>query len=474
MGDRENFHFSCFTKHTPSDYRLRDPRGLDKTSPKGLELWQLDNWSQSPYQYDERNQVQHCMTGQRRRLVVAEEERISAYATGYTSAVVQLIGKDRPVEVTRARQSLIGNAWHMKVAQFWLGVLCVMAGISVGETLVTSPLQSHLFLNERALAFKEVYTHLKSACPYFQWRKQKGLPNDCALPPSWQDWFAHQAAALASGMQERSTCTPVTRKRLVPYGLTPEVHSVLAEGTVSPLDQDIDLSEDLEFAVAMTMEQGPAIASWRKRHWIILEKAFRRLAELNVLWNTDRSQASRDVSSHLFLAEHDAGRYSISWPDCGLADTICEGADIVEELPDFHVFRPGSVEPTFTVEELNEDNDAWVESLLSQPPPKAEDADVVWQKSEKERKRGVVQGWHSKEQLDAKYGKGKWRPLLRFRLDIMGACGSGHRYFCELTDALGWKFDPDTEQKPAHDLVFLGVQGKFHRSCNVGRFSYIA
>ena len=44
--------------------------------------------------------MQHCMTGQRRRLIVAEEERISAYATGYTSAVVQLIGKDKPVEVT--------------------------------------------------------------------------------------------------------------------------------------------------------------------------------------------------------------------------------------------------------------------------------------------------------------------------------------------------------------------------------------
>ena len=45
---------------------------------------------------------------------------------------------------------------------------------------------------------------------------------------------------------------------MVPYGLTPEVHSVLAEGTVSPLDQDIDLSEDLEFAVDVTIEQGPA------------------------------------------------------------------------------------------------------------------------------------------------------------------------------------------------------------------------
>ena len=101
---------------------------------------------------------------------------------------------------------------------------------------------------------------------------------------------------------EKSTCTPVTRRFLVPYGLTPEVHSVLAEGIVPPLDQDIDLSDDLEFAVAMTVEQGPAIARWRKRYWMIMEKVFRRLAELNVLWNTDRSQASREVSSHLSIA----------------------------------------------------------------------------------------------------------------------------------------------------------------------------
>ena len=83
----------------------------------------------------------------------------------------------------------------------------------------------------------------------------------------------------------------------------------------------------------------------------------------------------------------------MNWPDGELADAVCDGAEIVEDIPKFHIFRECEGEAELSIEELDETNEAWIDELMQHSRPKAEEVDVVWRKSEEERERGLIRGW---------------------------------------------------------------------------------
>ena len=52
-------------------------------------------------------------------------------------------------------------------------------------------------------------------------------------------------------------------------------------------------------------------------------------------------------------------------------------------------------------------------ALKAREPPREDRQRLIFKLSEDEIKAGILQGWFSEEQMDGKYGKGKWRALPR-------------------------------------------------------------
>ena len=170
-------------------------------------------------------------------------------------------------------------------------------------------------LDDRSAAYKEVFDKLRNDCPYRADRLARGLEVDQDCGPDWPDMFAHQATILAAGLQARCTTQATHRQSLLPYGLPPETHACLAEALTSPLTDNVILADGLDFAIRSTMQQGTNIGSWRRKHMRIIQRAIRRLHQLNDILAESRSVSARRTSSHLHLAGHDITRYSVCWPD---------------------------------------------------------------------------------------------------------------------------------------------------------------
>jgi hypothetical protein len=188
----------------------------------------------------------------------------------------------------------------------------------------------------------------------------------------------------------------------------------MARAITSPLLMPVDLAEDLKFAVETCFQQGTGIWSWRQQQF---RKIARMVATADDLWSKmeqTRSDSSKRASSHLDATTCDVLRYLILWPDEGLADSILQGSQVVGELDKTGVFRTSRTAPELSMEDLEKSNDEWVHNLLKSSPPPLKERLAVWEKSETELRDGIISGWYTKDQLDAIFGKGGWRPMKRF------------------------------------------------------------
>ena len=112
--------FSCLTRHTPKSKPMFAPRGIDKCNAEDLRRWKADQFSQAPYQYQDKNLVVN-RRGTKRRLTAEEEEKMQGMQVGTTAAVIPTARSS--TEAERRRKSLLGNAWHVQVATFCLQAL---------------------------------------------------------------------------------------------------------------------------------------------------------------------------------------------------------------------------------------------------------------------------------------------------------------------------------------------------------------
>ena len=116
------------------------PRGIEKCTAEELGEWRINGWDQSPYQYRRKNKVMSVRQPhmEPRRLIVDEEERAHQLPSGYTAPLSQL---DLPhLEMQKRRQSLLGNAWHVGPAMFWVQVLVMpLLGRSCSSSCSSTP-----------------------------------------------------------------------------------------------------------------------------------------------------------------------------------------------------------------------------------------------------------------------------------------------------------------------------------------------
>ncbi len=425
------FAFRCLTRHHKDRAGpMESPRGLARCDQATRDRWHWDGWAQAPYQYESHNLViDKRRQREPRRLVAAEEERLHMFPDGWTAPLLQL--DLEPAETERRRRSLLGNSWHVGVAMFILqaAVLPLMGqaqAVSAGPTWSpaqrlspSEPLVRAVGLTVlqqydlliASLADTIVDSHAK--CPYIRDRIERGLPVDQPLGPDPLEMWAARTMLTAGGVQTRALGFASSRRRLVPRGLPPLTHVQLAQALDSPLDGQVALADDLDFACRMMVKQ-TNYGLWQKQQWRVLMACMRCSRELGVLLEACRSVMARTVAPDLNPHFLDLAGRSVGWPDLEVPWAACCGVNVVGEVPMTGVFRQADVQPTVELEEFLQGADCWNASLVQAAPPKAEQAQVIWDKSAKEQEVGVLGQWQSKDFFDQRFGRGCWRALKRF------------------------------------------------------------
>ena len=105
--------------------------------------------------------------------------------------------------------------------------------------------------------------------------------------------------------------------------------------------------------------------------------------------------------------------HSLAWPDTVLARVTAEGAKPVGPQETTGFFRHRSVAPQMSLEEFDATNASYMATLKARAPPREDRQALISRLSEEEIEAGLLQGWFSEEQMDAKHGKGHWRALPR-------------------------------------------------------------
>lgn len=219
------------------------------------------------------------------------------------------------------------------------------------------------------LPIQDLLLDSKLACPYTQDRQRRGLCTT-SVGPDWADLHAFQAARSAGGLQRKSDGFAVSHQRLIPYGLPPNLHVLVAESVPSPFQVCVQVADDLDFAIRMVVKFGAEIRAWRQAQWRILSSFLKQTGPLLHWFDQKRTASSQRVSAHLCPGTLEALRVSISWPDHAAALGLCEGVQIVGDLPTFGIYRSASAAAQVPSNCFcSSENQKWLNEVLARPPP---------------------------------------------------------------------------------------------------------
>lgn len=182
-----------------------------------------------------------------------------------------------------------------------------------------------------------------------------------------------------------------------------------------PLDTIADLPADLDFAARTMISLRSDVARWRRSQWRSLEQAPREFA---LPWGDSltsaRSESASRVSSHFRLAVHELRRLSIAWPDAGVSPLLDRGATIVDEVGPANIYRSTSVAAAKSLSDLLHACSQAVASSSSRRHLASQEAAAMWEKSEEERRAGIIEGWFDKVDMDRRFGSRTWAFMYRF------------------------------------------------------------
>ena len=351
-------------------------------------------------------------SGAHRCLVPLEMERIVGFPDHYTAPLLRTL-EDEPLHLLAQRRAqLLQDVLPLQLAE------ALLRAVGVVSSQPCSPHEAdtgELDHNFRALTeYADTYKELRRQCPYIQDLCDRGMPTDEPMGPGPIEQNSSSSASVALLVQHRSQTSAAGHSSLLPLGLDPVSRFQCGEVVESPLSLEPPVPDDLDFALRKCLALGKKARAWRRAQFSRLRSICESAEGMADSLNCARSSTSHKVSEHVHLDRLELSRYSICWPDIFLLELAQKGALIVGELPRSNIYRAASVEPTVPLQDFENGHDDYVQKLVSRRPPPPEQVRVVWEKSEVERKSGTLRGYWTAAEMDARHGKGRWRPMPRF------------------------------------------------------------
>ena len=404
----KDFAFKCLTTRMARRSPGASSRGLATASASTKEAWRADGWAQPPYQYARSNLVQ-ASQGEPRRLLPCEEELLMGYPRDFTSKLLDLDKKNMQLMRNR-RHTLLGNAWSLHVSVF------------LAENVVLPFLPAPIAAGDSRQFSLDVdaFSNAREQCPYVLDLRQRRSSIPGSLPPDWIERNAYTAGSLAEQVQARKHTTVHLDKNAavsqdglkvgpiasLPKGLPPDVHFIAGCAAQSPLDAVQEVPDDFNFAMDKSLELGSAADAWRQVKFDLLVSLAGSSSTLEAFWDSRMSVNSRHVAPKVKPQRVDIIAHSFLWPDTQLPEMLAEGAKPLFSQESTGVFRERCTEPTISEADFFEGSRQYMRSLLLRPPPSAEQKEVVWTLSEKERKIETLFGYFTFQEMNEKYGPG--------------------------------------------------------------------
>ena len=402
--------FNCLTTRTPKDSQPKDAVGLNTASAIAVQRWVEDKWSQAPYQYEDVNMVQD-LSGSKRRLLPCEEESLMGYPTDYTSVLKKAPGENHRAMAYR-RQTLLGNSWSLHVTVFLVQALIIPHVKS--EVLGGDSSFEHI----DPVSFQWGRSH----CPYLLDLDNRDVNPSQSLGPDWNEMNANLISGLAEKVQARKHTPWHLSKNAcghgpvasLPKGLPPQVHFKAGCLADSPIDTSPQVPDDLDFAIRKTVEIGSKADAWRRGRFNALKSWISQAHDLENMWQSLKSDNSIEVAPNVRPHALDLLAHSIKWPDISVPALMAVGAAPLGRQELTGVFRHRETAATLDPKDFKSSSASFMEAMRARPPPRGDQAAIVFDLSTKEQEAGLLSEWRSEEYLDLKYGKGEWRALPRY------------------------------------------------------------
>ena len=369
-----------------------------------------------------------------RVLLADEKEELMSFAKSHTNCgEVKLLPQQ---ERERVRCTLLGNTWEVRSATLMMAILlsvvaqslalsaCVPAVVSLSSGVDQA---TFTYLQRVPAPVREVAGNFVHLFP--QSLGDLNLFRRCASRLGLQyspevDLLEHDRrglAAAAAGLQRGMHHSKHGLPAMLPEGLTPSEHWEQSHRHIKlfghPFAQNAVLPVDTR--VAASLPSLLHVRSARLAAEQTLASLSVALQPLSIALEDLMSARVRCVASGRNLGMWLVCMVLLEWPDVDLVSKMVTGFEIVGELGASGVFRKAVVgDESCSLSSLLADAESYVDTLLqTMGPAKQEDHDEqVWHLSEKDIAKGAAERWHSRDELDARFGRGRWRPFPRYAI----------------------------------------------------------
>ena len=257
------------------------------------------------------------------------------------------------------------------------------------------------------------FQQARAQCAFLvDWASHSPIP--AFMPPDAAEHFAHSANYLVEGAQSRKSSGIAAPKRVVPVGLEPVAFFEQALLEPSPLQEEPNVSADLEFSVRKVCELGADIDKWRDQQWKLFCDCAVKCQHLTSSFDAQRSLQSAKCAPNIDLVRLQIGVHAIAWPDLQLKAMFGEGACPIGRQQNIGIFRQKVTTATAGEDQLLKAHAGLLNHPLKHPPEQW--IDVVWEQTLQEQELGFFSGFMEQSELDLEFGPGNWATLPRFPL----------------------------------------------------------
>jgi len=248
---------------------------------------------------------------------------------------------------------------------------------------------------------------------YAAWCTLRGLSTDELGP---QPLHRADRARIYAGLsgQRHPTDSAKGLDHLLPPGLGKEGHIEQALQLPSPFRAGAWPELDVQF----TLE---AICTWREalpRHASVLRHILTTVATalqpLEAALDSWRVESAHRVASSKRPGFVAALTVLLHWPDIFQAQCLVRGYPIVGAIEPTGLFRPIPPREIATLDDWLLHADEVIDALVHSKPPK--EAEDILAQTVAEQEKGFCSAFMSRSGVDARSGKGQWRPLERFAI----------------------------------------------------------
>ena len=453
--------------------------GVQQASPQAVERWSSDSRRFPPSAYEEHSLV---WRGQTWRTPAPSERSQMLGVPPSATAAFPCVAAQR----TQRRNSLLGNGFHIPSLLCLLSLLPSLCDAKCHSLPVSLQCPTSQVLGERlqgtlwepgrlqalpcTLSAPAVVCGMQAQLSDFQvdasiWsRCTKALLHcDTALLQGFAAFQmsrgeeyrelppcaigARQRSQIYAGLSGQRFSSESARglDHLLPSGLGKEAHMLQSSALPSPFltrewpDADVEF---VAYTIGVWRELLPLLAQRQRQVVRSVIQAVSPLQEALCRFRCDsaiRVAANKNAAVIAFFTS------LLRWPDVWQAKEMIRGFSIVGDLPVSGLFRaitPHLSKDPDTQAWLASDAVAAVDAILQSSPGKH--AAEIQRVTEKEQAKGFCSEWMTRSQLDARFGRGGWRPLERFLIVqadgklrvIDNARRTGHNLHTEMNEII--------------------------------------